>query len=74
MLLEINKEIDIHSKNDYAFRNTCLQGHLNKSFNKKFDIHADHDDLITWTRKRRHLEVAKWLLTLDYKINLYPYK
>ena len=67
-------EIDIHAYNDYAFRLSCENGHLElaqwliqlgeSSGYTKIDIHASNKDAFRSSCYHGHIEVAQWLVQL----------
>jgi hypothetical protein len=61
--------VDVHAKNDFAFRRACMNGHLETA---KWvltlggvDVHAENDYAFRGSCMNGHLETAKWVLALD---------
>ena len=73
-IITTNK-IDIHADDEYAFRCSCQNGHLEVanwlielSRSDGFtliDIHADVESAFRWSCRSGHLDVAKWLIELS---------
>ena len=60
--------IDIHAKNEYAFRKSCQNGHLDVAkwlyFLGNIYIHANNDEAFRSSCKNKHIEVAIWLASI----------
>jgi hypothetical protein len=76
--LQENPIYDIHAKNEFAFRSSCSNGHLDVSkwlwdiSYHKINIHSGNEEAFRWSCRRGHLEVAKWLWDIsDHKINIH---
>ena len=66
--------IDIHAENNYAFRQSCLKGHLKlaqwliqlgeSDDYTKIDIHAENNYAFRQSCLKGHLKLAQWLVEL----------
>lgn len=63
--------VDIHARNDFAFRSSCVNNKLNISkwlySLGGIDIRAKNDCAFKKSCRYRHLEVAKWLTSICEK-------
>jgi len=70
-----NNKINIRAEDDFAFRWSCQNGHLevakwliklsqSEGFNL-IDIHVGSEYAFQWSCQNGHLEVAKWLIELS---------
>jgi hypothetical protein len=61
----INEGIDVHARDDYAFRWSANNGHLDIVkflLDRGANIHAQDDYALGWSAEKRHLVVVKFLL------------
>lgn len=60
------RNLDIHSMNDYGFRNACKRGYLNvvKLLVEEYDtnIHVMNEYGFRWSCEKGHVEVVKYLV------------
>ena len=73
---ESNSLVDVHASDEYAFRCSCLNDHLDvaqwlvdlgKKSNSPIDVHANDEFAFKCGCSNGHLHVARWLTTLSDK-------
>jgi RNAse (barnase) inhibitor barstar len=83
---KINSPINLHINDEFAFRQSCYNGHIevakwlwdisSKEINSPINIHAKNEDAFLRSCYNGHIELAKWLWDISSKeinspINIY---
>ena len=69
----IEKGANIHANNDYVFRWSAENGHLDVVkylIEKGADVHADNDCALRWSAENGHLDVVKYLIEKDANVHV----
>lgn len=74
LIYELSGNLDIHAKNDEAFRLCCANGHLEPAklifgLDGQVDMYAMDEYVFKHSYKNGHFEIFKWLLALVWKID-----